>query len=86
MTALLQYRPRTLNDLHYHDELSDRLKSLVCRLLLQRIHEYLTQTMPFVQAASGDFPHVLLYGPSGAGKKVSWASPYVSINRTDKEL
>lgn len=43
-----KYRPRTLGDLHYHNELSDRLKSL---------------------ASSGDFPHMLFYGPSGAGKK-----------------
>ncbi|KAI0072954.1 P-loop containing nucleoside triphosphate hydrolase protein [Panus rudis PR-1116 ss-1] len=43
-----QYRPKTLDDLHYHHGLSDRLRSL---------------------AASGDFPHMLFYGPSGAGKK-----------------
>ncbi|KAF7312524.1 AAA domain-containing protein [Mycena indigotica] len=43
-----QFRPRTLDDLHYHKNLSTRLKSL---------------------AASGDFPHMLFYGPSGAGKK-----------------
>ncbi|KAI5116659.1 hypothetical protein M0805_004920 [Coniferiporia weirii] len=43
-----KYRPRTLDDLHYHDGLSARLRSL---------------------AASGDFPHMLFYGPSGAGKK-----------------
>ncbi|KAI0052271.1 P-loop containing nucleoside triphosphate hydrolase protein [Auriscalpium vulgare] len=43
-----QYRPKTLKDLHYHEGLSQRLKSL---------------------AASGDFPHMLFYGPSGAGKK-----------------
>ncbi|PBK75864.1 P-loop containing nucleoside triphosphate hydrolase protein [Armillaria solidipes] len=43
-----QYRPRALDDLHYHQGLSSRLKAL---------------------AASGDFPHMLFYGPSGAGKK-----------------
>ncbi|KAJ7227353.1 P-loop containing nucleoside triphosphate hydrolase protein [Mycena pura] len=43
-----KFRPRTLDDLHYHERLSARLKSL---------------------AASGDFPHMLFYGPSGAGKK-----------------
>ncbi|KAF9450079.1 P-loop containing nucleoside triphosphate hydrolase protein [Macrolepiota fuliginosa MF-IS2] len=43
-----QYRPKSLDGLHYHRGLSQRLKSL---------------------AASGDFPHLLFYGPSGAGKK-----------------
>lgn len=43
-----KYRPRTLDDLHYHLGLSKRLRSL---------------------ASSGDFPHMLFYGPSGAGKK-----------------
>ncbi|EJD47250.1 P-loop containing nucleoside triphosphate hydrolase protein [Auricularia subglabra TFB-10046 SS5] len=43
-----KYRPRSLDELHYHADLSARLKSL---------------------AASGDFPHMLFYGPSGAGKK-----------------
>jgi len=43
-----KYRPRTLDDLHYHPNLSSRLRSL---------------------AASGDFPHMLFFGPSGAGKK-----------------
>ncbi|RHZ64471.1 replication factor C subunit 5 [Aspergillus thermomutatus] len=41
-------RPRSLDSLSYHHELSARLKSL---------------------AQSGDFPHLLMYGPSGAGKK-----------------
>lgn len=27
--SLSQYRPRTLDDLHYHDQLANRLKSLV---------------------------------------------------------
>ncbi|WWC60954.1 uncharacterized protein I303_103531 [Kwoniella dejecticola CBS 10117] len=43
-----KYRPRSLDELHYHPELSSRLRSL---------------------SASGDFPHILFYGPSGAGKK-----------------
>ncbi|KAK5661300.1 hypothetical protein OQA88_11195 [Cercophora sp. LCS_1] len=43
-----KHRPRSLDDLTYHDELSKRLRSL---------------------AQSGDFPHLLVYGPSGAGKK-----------------
>ncbi|KAI9889708.1 MAG: Replication factor C (RF-C) subunit [Vezdaea aestivalis] len=43
-----KHRPKSLEKLSYHPELSDRLKSL---------------------AQSGDFPHLLVYGPSGAGKK-----------------
>ncbi|KAI5791638.1 P-loop containing nucleoside triphosphate hydrolase protein [Peziza echinospora] len=43
-----KYRPKTLEDLSYHEGLSARLKAL---------------------ATSGDFPHLLVYGPSGAGKK-----------------
>ncbi|KAF1916936.1 P-loop containing nucleoside triphosphate hydrolase protein [Ampelomyces quisqualis] len=43
-----KHRPRTLEALSYHPELSDRLRAL---------------------AQSGDFPHLLVYGPSGAGKK-----------------
>ncbi|KAI1447369.1 P-loop containing nucleoside triphosphate hydrolase protein [Annulohypoxylon stygium] len=43
-----KHRPRSLDSLTYHAELSERLRSL---------------------AQSGDFPHLLVYGPSGAGKK-----------------
>ena len=43
-----KHRPRTLDTLSYHPDLSERLRSL---------------------ASSGDFPHLLIYGPSGAGKK-----------------
>ncbi|KAK9386205.1 P-loop containing nucleoside triphosphate hydrolase protein [Lipomyces mesembrius] len=43
-----KYRPKSLEQLSYHHDLSDRLSSL---------------------AATGDFPHLLVYGPSGAGKK-----------------
>ncbi|OLN92119.1 Replication factor C subunit 5 [Colletotrichum chlorophyti] len=43
-----KHRPRSLESLTYHHELSERLGSL---------------------AQSGDFPHLLVYGPSGAGKK-----------------
>ncbi|KAI9777352.1 MAG: Replication factor C (RF-C) subunit [Geoglossum umbratile] len=43
-----KHRPRSLQQLSYHRDLSARLQSL---------------------AQSGDFPHLLVYGPSGAGKK-----------------
>ena len=43
-----KHRPRTLNTLSYHPNLTTRLRAL---------------------AQSGDFPHLLVYGPSGAGKK-----------------
>lgn len=43
-----KYRPRSLDQLTYHPDLTKRLSSL---------------------ALSSDFPHLLIYGPSGAGKK-----------------
>ena len=43
-----KYRPKKLEDLHYHTELSGKLSKL---------------------AECNNFPHLLFYGPSGAGKK-----------------
>ncbi|KAG9301881.1 hypothetical protein G9A89_004561 [Geosiphon pyriformis] len=43
-----KYRPKSLKELTYHTELSERLKTL---------------------ASNEDFPHLLVYGPSGSGKK-----------------
>lgn len=44
-----KHRPKSLDSLDYHKELSQQLKRMV--------------------HSSGDFPHTLIYGPSGAGKK-----------------
>lgn len=43
-----KYRPRTLDQLTYHDSITNSLRAL---------------------AKSGDFPHLLVYGPSGSGKR-----------------
>ncbi|CAD6505072.1 BgTH12-00571 [Blumeria graminis f. sp. triticale] len=43
-----KHHPRSLDQLTFHKDLSDRLRAL---------------------AQSGDFPHLLVFGPSGAGKK-----------------
>ncbi|KAI8388776.1 DNA clamp loader [Radiomyces spectabilis] len=48
-----KYKPTTLDQLTYHDDLSLHLKRL---------------------AASENFPHMLFYGPSGAGKKTRLAA------------
>lgn len=48
MLLVDKHRPKSLSDLHYHQDLSDRLRGL---------------------ADSDDLPHLLFYGPSGAGKK-----------------
>jgi replication factor C subunit 3/5 len=43
-----KYRPKDLDQMEVHGEISEKLKRIVTK---------------------GDFPHLLVYGPSGAGKK-----------------
>ena len=43
-----KYRPRSLDQLSFHDSITNNLRAL---------------------ASTGDFPHLLVYGPSGSGKK-----------------
>jgi replication factor C subunit 3/5 len=58
-------RPRSLESLTYHHDLSKRLASLV-----RKFAELLDKAFAnILQASSADFPHLLVYGPSGAGKK-----------------
>jgi replication factor C subunit 3/5 len=44
-----QHRPKTLDELNHHTQLSSQPKRLI---------------------SCGDSPHMLFYGPSGAGKKI----------------
>lgn len=73
-----KYRPRKLDELDYHPQLSSRLSALVrCSSVPPSLscctwHRHLTNFGSWLglwQSASPDFPHMLFYGPSGAGKK-----------------
>jgi hypothetical protein len=45
------------------------LKNVRPKTLMSRWYRYTFDTPFLFQVASGDFPHTLFYGPSGAGKK-----------------
>lgn len=71
-----KYRPKGLENLDYHDELSDRLRALVRPIPFvapPRFSPFAAvlpiMTELYLSQASSDFPHTLFYGPSGAGKK-----------------
>ena len=66
-----KHRPNCLSKLDYHANLSSRLEALVRPPVraraarLSHAHHHVTPA----QAADGDLPHLLFYGPQGAGKK-----------------
>lgn len=62
-----KHRPASLAKLDYHKEQAANLKRLVMERF-QVSHRLLISLYSF-QVQSGDFPHLLISGPSGAGKK-----------------
>jgi replication factor C subunit 3/5 len=57
-----KYRPSSLDDLVLNPSLTDHLKKLV-----RKNHSFCSDQI--IQAGSPNFPHLLFYGPPGAGKK-----------------
>ena len=54
-----KYRPHSLNELDYHSDISNHLSQLVSFTFSRNV-EF---------KATTDFPHLLMYGPTGSGKK-----------------
>ena len=72
----LQYRPKQLDKLILNKDIGENLKNLVslwaaCSNFPSGIHMHdkHLQTACLIQVATGDCPHLLFYGPPGAGKK-----------------
>lgn len=59
MLLVDKQRPKSLSEMDYHKDISQNLIKMV-------IAENPTMSE---QATSGEIPHILFYGPSGAGKK-----------------
>lgn len=78
-----RYRPKTLATLDYHEDLTARLQALVspgCMCVCDsnrrsRVGQANPPPTPAAkqnkqtQAQDGEIPHLLFYGPPGAGKK-----------------
>jgi replication factor C subunit 3/5 len=60
-----RYRPKQLSRLDYHTDQAEQLKKLVRFIFCL----FIFTDLSFSQISTGDFPHLLVYGAPGAGKR-----------------